>query len=176
MYFQHFPNTFFLLSPPGYKKSAQYISLVDITTNIRFKKEVIDNIVFYDWYHVKDGDTPEIVSENLYDSPHYNWVIMILNNIYDYRNDWVIDSYSFDKYIIEKYGSIEEAQGMINHYVDSRGLIVDSNNVSTTGIFDAVPVYAYEYEHLLNESKRQIKVLSKNMLTKVLKNFKDLMV
>lgn len=127
-YFSNFPKTLFLLTPASYKTPAEYVSITDITRNVRFKKEVLDNIVLYDTYNIKEGDTPEIVSEKLYGSPYYHWVLMLLNDRYDYVNDFPMPQYVFDAYIEKKYDSVE-VEG--NNYLEttygttSRGLLVD---------------------------------------------------
>jgi hypothetical protein len=63
----------------------------DITRNVRFRKELFENITLYDEYDVVDGETPEIISEKVYGTPNYHWVIMLLNQNWDYLNDWVKD-------------------------------------------------------------------------------------
>jgi len=171
-YFTKFPQTQFLLYPATRKTPAKYISLVDITTNIRFIKHVLENIVLFNTYSVKDGETPEIVSELIYETPHLHWIIMLLNEMYDYRNDWLMDSITFEKYIIDKYGSIEASQDIstpessgIYGYIDERGLYVDSDYIGATIISK------YDYEMKINEAKRDIKLIDKTLLPFVLDQF-----
>lgn len=103
MYFKNFPTIKYEVAPAGYKTPAKNVALLDITTNIRFKKQILENITAYDYYTVEDGDTLEIISEKLYDSPNYNWLLMLLNDIYDYRSDFLMDQETFDRYIANKY-------------------------------------------------------------------------
>lgn len=143
-YFSNFPKTLFLLKPAGYQTPAEYVALTDITRNVRFKKEVIDNITLYDTYNIKEGDTPEIVSEKLYGTPYYHWVIMLLNDRYDYINDFPMPQNVFDRYIKQKYGM--ELDGI--SYVESvygtgvEGLIVDlqrdGSSVDIEGTYELV--------------------------------------
>lgn len=176
MYFKNFPQTSFLVSPPGYRKNAVYVSAVDITVNIRFIKQLIDNISLYEYYNIQEGETLEIISEKVYDSPHYNWVIMLLNNIYDYRNDFIMSDLAFDKYIIQKYGTRETAQSTIHGYRNNDGIwstqyTFNINTDEQQTNTDFKPVYAYEYEIEQNEKKRRIKLISTDMLAIVLQNF-----
>ena len=60
----------------------------DITANVRVLKSVLENISLYDEYDIVDGETPEIVSEKLYDRPDLHWALMIVNQRFDYLNDW----------------------------------------------------------------------------------------
>jgi hypothetical protein len=138
-YFSNFPKTLFLVKPAGYKQPAEYVSLTDITRNVRFKKEVIDNITLYDTYNIKEGDTPELISEKLYNTPYYHWVIMLLNDRYDYINDFPMSQATFDRYIEQKYSAsyMESVYG-----TGPEGLIVDivkdNASVDVEGIFALV--------------------------------------
>lgn len=164
MYFSNFPQTLFLVTPPGYGKNAEYVSAVDITKNVRFKKEFLDKITIYDWYLIKESDTLEITSEKLYGSPYYHWVLMLLNDMYDYRTDFPMDSSTFDDYIKEKYGSIETAKSTVSYRRDQNGYVVDESQAHTI-------VYAYDHEAAINDSKRRIKILSPEMLVITLEQF-----
>lgn len=173
-YYKKFPVTQFLLTPASYKTPAKYINLIDITTNVRFKREILNNITLYDYYLIEDGETFEMISEKLYGSPHYNWILMLLNDVFDYRNDGFKQPLEFEQYIIDKYDSIENAQENIQHYINKEGFIVNFDNEDVTGVHDATEVNSYDYEVNFNEQKRKIKVISKNVLEIVLQNFRDL--
>ena len=47
----------------------QNVLIRDITTNVRFFKKTLESIVLFDNYIIKDGDTPEIISDKFYGSP-----------------------------------------------------------------------------------------------------------
>jgi hypothetical protein len=174
MYFSNFPGTLFQISPAKFGEPARFASLVDITKNVRFKKEVIDNIVLYDWYMIKEGDSIETTSEKLYGSPHYHWVLMLLNDMYDWRTDFPLETFQFDDYMIDKYGSIETAKSTVSFYRNSQGFVVDSDHIGLAGIVDAEAVFAYDHELAINDSKRRIKIISKELLATVLENFRRL--
>lgn len=127
MYFANFPKTLFQVSAPSYRTPAQYVALTDIIRNVRFKKYVISNITLYDEYIMMDGETPEMVSEKLYGSPYYHWVIMLLNERFDYVNDFVLSSSSLEEYIDQKYNVIVSGNNYINTVYDDtpQSLLVD---------------------------------------------------
>jgi len=174
-YFSRFPTTKFLITAAKAGQAEQYVSLTDITKNVRFKRNIIDNITLYDFYLLSDRETLENVSESIYGSPYYHWVLMLLNNIYDYRTDLPLDAFSFNEYIVDKYGDLATAQSTISFYKDSRGFVVEQDNENFEGEIDATPVYAYDHELEINEAKRKIKVISPNLLSVVLENFRELM-
>jgi hypothetical protein len=146
--------------------------MTDITHNVRFRKEILQNISLYDQYDIRDGETPEIIAEKVYGSPSYHWVIMLANQRYDYVNDWPLSTHNLEDHITLKYGVGNEYD--THHYVDSAGYIVNSDNLNLNEQLDAYPVSNYEYEDNLNESKRRINLISKELLNTILKNYKDL--
>jgi len=154
------------ISTPYTSQSTETKALIltDITRNIRFRRDVLANITVYDYYDVVEGETPEIVAEKIYDNAQYHWIIMLVNERYDYLNDWPLSQSNLDQYIIDKYGS---SANNIHHYENANGLTVSSNYPS------AVPITNANYERSLNESKRSIKIISKQLLSTILKNFKD---
>ncbi len=136
-------------------------SVRDITSNIRLTKDTIDNIVNYDLRVLGDDETPEITSNEVYDSPFDNILVMLANDRFDWRNDTPVSSTVFQKYVYEKYS---DPYG-IHHYEDIDGNIVDNlfDDGDTQGTFaypkNVFPITNYEYEQRLNEQKRPIQVI-----------------
>jgi hypothetical protein len=56
----------------------------------------------------------------------------------------------------------------IHHYEDSNGYIVDSTSAGVSSITN------YQYEELLNESKRRIKVVPKGIIEQIITEFKKI--
>lgn len=159
------PPTVVITPPYGnIKKQTKAYALTDISRNIRFRKEVLSNITMYDSYDIMDGETPEIIAEKIYGNAEYHWIIMLANDMYDYRKDFPLTQLQLEKYVSDKYG--EDADD-VHHYVNEQGFIVNSN---TSG---AVSVSNRQYEESVNESKRRIKIISKNIIGTILNNFKD---
>lgn len=96
----------------------------DITMNLRFKKSLLDDITLFDFYDIRDGETPEKVSEKFYGTPQYHWVIMLLNERFDVLDDWPMTSVQFERFMETKYGIGNFKQ--IHHYVDLNGRPVTS--------------------------------------------------
>jgi hypothetical protein len=101
MYFNEFPNFLYDFNYGDNKIKTSVV--VDITRNIRFKKEILQNITVYDEYDIVDGETPEMISEQFYGTPEYHWVIMIANGKYDYRADFPMVENVLQKHIASVY-------------------------------------------------------------------------
>ena len=96
----------------------------DITHNVRFRKEILSNITLYDEYDIRDGETPEIIAERIYGNPNYHWIIMLLNERYDYVTDFPLSYPELVSHTEQKYGA-GNLNG-IHHYLDYQGNLVDS--------------------------------------------------
>jgi hypothetical protein len=163
MYFDEFGKFLYEFDVNG-KRIAYRVT--DITQNVRFRKELLSNVALYDAYDVMDGETPEIIAEKFYGSPHYHWVIMLANQMYDYRSDFPLPYPELDAYIEDKYGNQADA---VRHYVDSRGYVVNSDFPGATSVSNR------QYEELENEKKRRIKIISPNLLSTILDSYKELL-
>ena len=105
MYFKDFPK--FLYDFKYDNTDQTKMSVVrDITRNIRFRKEVLENYTLYDEYDIKDGETPEIIAEKIYGNPEYHWIIMLVNQRYDYITDFPLEYPALIANTAEKYNPV----------------------------------------------------------------------
>lgn len=159
MYFEKFQTIFYEFIING---KSEIRTVKDITTNVRFRKQLLSQITLYDEYDIKEGETPDILAAKIYGSSEYHWVIMLANERFNYLTDFPLDNYTFELYVNEKYGN---SLYNTHHYEDENGFVVNSG----------FPVSNYEYETRLNESKRRIKIISPAMLSTILANYKSLL-
>lgn len=163
MYFDNFEQLYYdFETSPG---NFDLMVLRDITKNVRFRKEIVENVAQWEYYYIKDGETMEMISERLYGSPLYHWVLMILNEKYDYINDMPLTQSQLEKHVIEKYGQANI--NAVHHYEDVAGLIVNYG-VNTTTISNTL------HEDRVNEQKRKLKILAPALLFDVLRMYRTL--
>lgn len=123
MYFQKFPKVFYDFDKADGDFSL--LSMVDITKNVRVIKKILENITLYDEYDMMDGETVEIVAEKIYGNPELHWVIMLVNQKYDYLRDFPMSSEEFEEYMDEQYGSNKFA---VRHY-ERKGLVSEARAI-----------------------------------------------
>ena len=148
MFFNKFPKSYFKI---GQNES---IIVTDFVRAIRLDPELKTNNIYFYEYVAKDGETPEIISHKVYKSTQYHWVIMLLNERYDARNDFPQPETVIRAYTQEKYGSLTG----IHHYEDTNGNWVDEFS-------GGVPITNLEHEQSENERKRIVKILKREVLT-----------
>ena len=163
MYFEEFPKFLYDFEING-KRVAYRVT--DITQNVRFRKDILSNVALYDSYDIMDGETPEIIAEKFYGNSQYHWVIMLTNQLYDYRTDFPLPIPELEAYVEDKYGAQADA---IRYYVDTRGYVVNSDYSGATSVSNR------QYEELENEKKRRIKIISPALLSTILDSYKELL-
>lgn len=82
---------------------------------------------------MQDGDTPEMIAHKYYGDTKRHWMVMFSNKIVDPYFDFPLNQSNLEKNIIEKYGSIENAQ-QLRHHVENQITTTTSffGNVNTT--------------------------------------------
>ena len=111
MYFENFPQILYDYKINGV---VDYRVVTDITRNVRFRKQILENVTLYDEYDIVEGETPEIISEKVYGTPYYHWVIMLVNQRYDYVNDFPLTTRELEEFIDTTYG---DEKNMTHHYM-----------------------------------------------------------
>lgn len=150
MYFEKLPFI-------PYKFNGSFSVVRDITLNIRFKKEIIENTNIYAEYDIESNETPEIIADKLYDDANLYWILMLYNQRYDYVNDFPLQDWVFAEYLERKYGVGKEYDHHVlngqYHYETPDGLVVDKDFPKAKKVTNC------DYEFKLNESKRRIKII-----------------
>jgi hypothetical protein len=164
MYFKDFPQFAYDFEIGG---KTKVLLLTDITRNVRFRKEILSNIELFDEYDIQDGETPEIIAEKVYGNPNYHWVIMLVNERYDYIADFPMPYPQLFQYVQDKYGVGNEYD--THHFVNERGYIVDQYYVGKLAVSNI------DHEERINEEKRRIKLISPQLIDRVMKQFKDIL-
>lgn len=195
LYFNNLPN---IAYPTNDGKT---IIMKDLMTRVYIISKLINDPLMYYTYDLQEGDTPELVAYKYYGSSDDYWLVLLSNNANDPEWDWPLSQYNLEKYIIQKYGSFENSQ-MIHHYekittvtnpltnqsentIDIIGSEQFANVIigSTTCSFpsgdliytiDKRDVTNYIYETELNETKRTINLIDKNIALSLQTEFKRL--
>lgn len=156
-YFKKFPKVYYTLR----EKNVDVLKiLTDVTANVRIKKQTLSSLTLWQYYDMKDGETPEIVAEKFYGNAELHWVIMLVNDRYDVYNDYPLTSTNLENLISAKYTNPNATK----HYVKD-GLIVDSSTVGS------VPLSYRDWEISENEKKRRIKMVEPNLIFGLLEQF-----
>lgn len=153
-YFDQFPKIVYDINGA---RLSNYVTVTNIFFRLQILRSVLNNVSSYYEYLIRDGDTPEILADNIYDDSQAHWIILLANDIVDPHYDWPLDTNSFNNFIINKYGSIAAAKTGIHHYEkviqrteSASGLmtetrfVINQEQLSDVGNLPDVPYDSYE--------------------------------
>lgn len=98
-YFANFPLTLYNLSDCS--TVSQLVT--NILSRYVIEKNIRDNMIFYEFYDVRDGDTPENIAYKIYNSSERHWLVLAANDIIDVETQWPLTFKQLNEYINEKY-------------------------------------------------------------------------
>ena len=137
-YFKHFPDLFYQ-SPLSHKNSSgDYVMIKNIFRRTKLKDYLAGNVSLFNKYIIEDGERPDTISESLYGSSQFDFVVVLVAGITNINQQWPVQDYQIYDIALDKYGS-ETKMNEIHHYEtyeikDSQGrqilppnLIVDEN-------------------------------------------------
>lgn len=87
--------------------------LVNVDFTEQTKKDIYSN---FDYVISDNLYRPDMLSNINYNSPYYDWLIYLSNNVIDPYFDFYMNELDLEKFIIKKYGSISAAQSKILFY------------------------------------------------------------
>ena len=104
-YFQKFPNTFY-----------SNTNCLDITRRPVMTDNITTTPILYQEYTIQSGARPDLMAENYYEDPYFDWLLYLNNGIIDPYYDWYMNDFEFNSFIVKKYGSVVKAQQRICYY------------------------------------------------------------
>lgn len=78
--------------------------ITDVFRKVKVDPKFLDNITFYKYYVIANGERPDTVSYNLYGRVDYHWTFGLLNPwLLDIRTDWPMNNLELEDYVFAKY-------------------------------------------------------------------------
>jgi hypothetical protein len=195
-YFSNVPNFEYVSLLPD-AQISDYIQVKNLFKRGRIREDIFQNLVFFEKYQIIGDERPDQVARKFYESEEYDWVVLLSNNILNLQSEWPMTQATFDKVMLEKYGSYEELYSGIHHYettevrnsydaiIMPKGVQVDPNyslSFYDAGIEQEVfvtnftnPITNYQYEEQLENEKRNIFVLKPSYLNVIVNDIEDIM-
>jgi len=189
-YFSNFPNLEYAVSVNKAGHTTD-ISIKDYFRLLLPRDDIYKEDTLYTTYYVMDGERPDQISYKEYGDEQFYWVILQINGIIDYNNEWPLSSVELEKYILSKYVSWPRAkevhhwetvetknsdgvvvlpkemyvdEDFIYYYADSDGTILSSLPSAVTN---------YEYEERVNERKSHIQILNARYIDDYMRDIRN---
>ena len=171
-FFIHYPQISYDISGT---KPAVVKTVVNLMERAKIKNIVLDDIIAYYPYSIKEGQRPDHVSNEIYGDVKYTWLIFLINDITDPIYDWPLGTREFGAYIKNKYGTLTAAKNTIHHYeqiirtrteatgtqecIPEAKIEIDITTYNTLLAAERNIKYCYDWEVDRNEIKRDIKLI-----------------
>jgi len=98
-YFSYFPTVNYNLFFDG-----QQSEVTDIFRIVKVKNEFKDDVTYYTFYDIQDGERPDVVSTKLYGTPEYYWTFFMVNdNLVNINTDWPLSTTDLEHVVDKKY-------------------------------------------------------------------------
>ena len=172
MYFANFP--LIVYDSVG---NGDFKIVTNLLKRVALRTKVRTNTLLYDTDDVKDGETPEMIADKLYDDPQLHWIVLFVNNITDRYHQWPMASIQFNQFVNDKYTNIDA----VHHYEieqTSGDTSVKINiGTDTTGYSEAdlTTITNYEYEVERQDTLRKIRLLDGAYIEQFQEEFETLM-
>ena len=170
MYFERFP-----LIPYDSVGNGDFKYVTNLLKRIGVRAKVKTNISVFDTYDVKEGETPEMIADKLYDDPELHWVVLLMNDISDRYHQWPLNHNQFIAHINDKYSDIDA----VHHYeIDQTSgdttlkINIGTDNTEHSG---ATAITNYEYEVAQEDKKRKIRLLDPEYIDAFIVEYQNLM-
>ena len=157
----------------SYKANGETINTKDIFQRVALDRKLTSRASL-EGYYIKNGETPDIIANNIYGSSKYHWIILTVNDIVNPSEEWPKRQEEMFAYTESKYGVGNT--GKDNHYrlASDNTIFVDRNSVEiSNGTIEAISNIDYEVDE--NDKKRQILILRPEFLAGFISKYKILM-
>lgn len=114
-YFRELPNLQVLNRTKNNVSNDEVVIIKNLFKKPKIREDFLSIFSAFEYYSITGNERPEQVAEKVYGDPELDWVILITNNITNVQEQWPLDLDSFNRYMLDKYGS-EEAFSNILHY------------------------------------------------------------
>ncbi len=152
--FQFFPKTLYLINDFDFQKVVDLNVSAQITDFVkRFKTSPSVR-----QFIIRDGERPEALSYRLYGTTKYDYLILLLNNIESVYDQWPMNSVTFKKYVLKKYGSIAAANAIGYWYTGDGDQVAEAYWNTLTTDFKKYAQSFYEHEVEINDEKAKIDI------------------
>ena len=170
MFFANFP-----VIPYDSVGNSDFKLVTSLLRRVAVRSKVKTNILLFDTYDVKEGETPEMLADKLYDDSELHWVILLVNDITDRYHQWPMNNNQFLAYINDKYDNVDATHHYEISQVSGDTTIKIDIGTDNTGHSGATAITNFEYEESLQDKKRSIRLLDPAYVEDFVKDYRNLM-
>ena len=192
-YFDLFPDVELPSFSDRRNSSKDLIRVKNLFKRGKIREDFFQNATTFYQYTITGDDRPDNVAKEVYDNINLDWVVLLSNNILNIRDEWPMSQYDFQRYLENKYDSVQLTQ--IHHYETKEirnsdevlllqsGLVVDSDftfkytdlKTGYQAINDVTSVSVFQHETQKNDDKRAIYLLRPEYVSTIMSDMREIM-
>jgi hypothetical protein len=115
-YFRQVPNFEYVSRDTGDKYISEYIPVKNLFKRGKLREDIFANLQFFEKYSIIGDERPDNVAYKFYDEETLDWVVLLSNNILNIQSEWPMTQRTFEKVMLERYGSYDNLYNGIHHY------------------------------------------------------------
>ena len=170
MYFINFP-----VIPYDSVGNGNFKVVTNLLKRVAVRSKVKTNTALYDTYDIKEGETPEMLADVLYNDSELHWTILLLNDITDRYHQWPKNTNQFLAYVNDKYSNVDATHHYEISQVSGDTKIKIDIGTDNTDYPTASIVTNFEYEESLQDKLRGIRLLDPAYLEDFVEEYEKLM-
>lgn len=133
-YFRYVPNFAYVSRDADEQNISNYTAVKNLFKRGKLREDIFGDLQFFEKYQILGDERPDNVAFKFYEDETLDWVVLLSNNILNVQNEWPLPQSSFDRIMLEKYGSYEDLYSGIHHYeteaiVDSQGVTLLASGI-----------------------------------------------
>ncbi|NBW34592.1 MAG: hypothetical protein EBR30_06135 [Cytophagia bacterium] len=115
-YFRQVPNFDYVSRNPGEKYISEYIPVKNLFKRGKLREDIFGNLQFFEKYQIIGDERPDNVAAKFYDDETLDWIVLLSNNILNIQSEWPMSQRTFDKVMLDRYGSYDNLYNGAHHY------------------------------------------------------------
>lgn len=115
-YFRQVPEFEYINRDVNDQEISNFITAKNLFKRGKLREDLFGNLNFFTKYKIVGDERPDNVAYKFYNDETLDWIVLLSNNILNVREEWPTPQSSFDKILLEKYGSYENLYSGIHHY------------------------------------------------------------
>lgn len=115
-YFRQVPDLDYVSRHNGDKYISEYTTVKNLFKRGKLREDIFGNLSFFEKYSIVGDERPDNVAYKFYNDSTLDWVVLLANNILNIQTEWPMTQDTFEKVMLERYGSYDNLSNGVHHY------------------------------------------------------------
>ena len=95
-YFSYLPNFDYVNRIPSDQSISSYTEVKNLFKRVKLNSDLFQNLTNFTKYQIVGDERPDNVSNKVYDTPNYDWIVLLSNNIINIQDEWPMSNRTFE--------------------------------------------------------------------------------